>query len=121
MPSTRPVRLDTPGSGKELPRRARREGGASESRRQIRGNPQHEFARIPPPSPAIPANPRPGIPAIILATQARRDISRTTGEEASVRDVDDGTKNSIQSETAERSSLPIANAQINSAHYPGRI
>ena len=49
-----------------------------ESRPEIRGNPQHEFARKPPPSPAIPANPQTRNSAIVFAAQSLRDISRTT-------------------------------------------
>jgi hypothetical protein len=42
------------------------------------GNHQHEFARKPPPDPAIPANPRAGIPAIILDTHALWDSRHRT-------------------------------------------
>ena len=51
-----------------------------ESRPQIRGNPQHEFARKSPPHPTIPANPPAEMPAITFARQSLRDISRTTGD-----------------------------------------
>jgi hypothetical protein len=49
-----------------------------ESWLQIRGNPQHEFARKLAPEPQFPANPFAAIPAISIAGQPLRDISRTT-------------------------------------------
>jgi methylphosphotriester-DNA--protein-cysteine methyltransferase len=49
-----------------------------ESQLQIRGNPKREFARKSVSRPQIPANPIAAIPAISIARQSLRDISRTT-------------------------------------------
>jgi hypothetical protein len=49
-----------------------------ESWPQIRGNPQHEFARKSPPHQANPAKPGAAISAIHLTAQLLRDISRRT-------------------------------------------
>jgi len=49
-----------------------------ESRLEIRGNPQPQFARKSTQEPQFPANPIAGIPAISIARQSLRDISRTT-------------------------------------------
>jgi hypothetical protein len=51
-----------------------------ESQLQIRGNPQPHFARKSNPQPQFPANPNAGIPAISIAGQSLRDISRTTNK-----------------------------------------
>jgi hypothetical protein len=53
-----------------------------ESQLQIRGNPQHEFARKSAPQPQFPANPVAPIPAISIAGQTLQDISRTTKDRA---------------------------------------
>jgi hypothetical protein len=48
------------------------------SQLQIQGNPKPEFARKSVSRPQIPANPIAAIPAISIASQSLRDISRTT-------------------------------------------
>jgi hypothetical protein len=49
-----------------------------ESQLQIRGNLKLEFAGKSPPKPKFPANPVAEIPAISIADQSLRDISRST-------------------------------------------
>jgi hypothetical protein len=52
-----------------------------ESQLQIRGNLKLEFAGKSPPKPKFPANPVAEIPAISIADQSLRDISRSTKNE----------------------------------------
>src|SRR5882724_5342308 len=51
-----------------------------ESRLEIRGNPPREFARKSTPNNQFPANPIAEIPAISIADQLLRNISRTTSK-----------------------------------------
>src|SRR5260370_39470277 len=51
---------------------------STESWLEIRGNPEHQFARKSAPDAQFPANPIAGLPPISIANQPLQNISRTT-------------------------------------------